>query len=78
MEKLLPHSQPDTVVQAISGAAECRSAAAVDEWRIEDARSVDGIVISMVTRDGASHSFLVSPMDAEDMAEVLRRKTIDR
>ena len=72
LDKAIPH---DTIVQSPASALESRRVFAVDEWRVECALRSNAVVLSMVTPCGTTQSFQLEWTDAQDIAEVLRRKT---
>jgi nitroreductase len=64
----------DTVVRSISGEAVLRRTAQVAEWRIEKEIESDGVVMSVLTSDGAKRALRIEAVDAQDIGEVLRHQ----
>ncbi|MDR3455755.1 MAG: hypothetical protein P4L96_23620 [Rhodoferax sp.] len=71
----MPDLEHNTVVHSVSGEAALRLVAEVEEWRIEQEVGSDSMVMSVITSGGVTQSLRISRMDAQDMGEVLRRKT---
>jgi hypothetical protein len=69
------HPEYDTIVRSVAGKPELRRVTEVHEWRVEKALDADGFVISVVSASGEAQSFLMALTDAQDMGDVLRRKT---
>ncbi len=71
----MQYLEHDTVVQSILGGAAVRRAAQVAEWRIEQEVNAESVVLSVITSGGARQSLRIPMVDAQDIGEVLRRRT---
>lgn len=68
-------SEYDTVVRSLGGDAQLRRVSEVQEWRVEPELGSDRLVLSITTGADSVRSFLVGHVDAQDIAQVLNRRT---
>lgn len=68
-------SEYDTVVRSLGGDVQLRRVSEVQEWRVEQELGSDRLVLSITTGADSVRSFLVAHLDAQDIAQVLNRRT---